>query len=225
MPISRTEAFLTGEPWVDPEILPNLEPPTPEQRQAFFETARFNLVERARKQMERGVSYRDFKVGCSVLAWHPKDGLVIYDAHNVKPFKIKQKGADKLCAERNALNYATEEKCTKIIAIVTASREKNTGDDSPNQHDVLHPCPDCLELFNSLPSIDQDTIVYSVLDETPPLPREEIERYEEDVKAFAEVTSLPLAKGTKIFPPLNPDYDFMGEEKTMQELLALYAKK
>ncbi|MDO8626668.1 MAG: hypothetical protein Q7K39_04450 [Candidatus Magasanikbacteria bacterium] len=223
MAFSEVEAFLTGEPWVPFENRPKLELPSPSERRALFEEGRFDLANRARAQMTRGVSYREFKVGCSVLAWHPTEGPILYDAYNFKPVKKEEKGEAKRCAERNAIRFAEQDGCVKIIAIVTASREKSVSE--KYDHDVLHPCEECRSLFRTVPAIDQDTIVYNILDTTPPLPDEEIAQHRKAVMDFVASTSLPLPDNTIIHPPLNTEFDIMAEERTMQELQELYREK
>ncbi len=202
---------------IDPPNLekPDMSAPSSEARKEEFEHARFKLIQTAQLYWEKAVSYRDFKVGCAVLAWHPNEGWVVYGAHNFKPEKKEVRGEDKRCAERGALRMAEADGCTKIAAIVTVSDQRSTGDDEGTPHGVLHSCKDCLELFRELPSIDEQTIVYNVHDgdlKTDPAGNDIVFR-----GAIPGVS--PILRKRHLAPP-KTDFAVMGEERTMKELLS-----
>lgn len=213
MPIESSRRIFDLAPEPDKPDLPT---PTAEACRAEFENARFKLIQAARLQWEKGVSYRGFKVGCAVLAWQPKEGWLVYGAHNFKPEKRKESGKDKRCAERNALDAAQKDGCIKIAAIVTVSDQRSTGDDNRSPHGVLHSCKDCRDLFKELQSIDEETIVYNVHDGGLKASSAEDE---EAVFGGALPGVSPITRKRHLTRALDTDFAVMGEERTMKELL------
>lgn len=196
------------------------EPPSPEDCRQEFENSRFRLIRSARIHAKAGYSHRGFKVGAALLAWHPYDGWSEYYDHNYKPFKKEEHGVNKRCAERGAIEQAVRAGCSKIIGLVTVSKETSTGSDD-SKHNVLLPCEDCRQLFRETPIIDIKTIVYNVHDDSIPQ------------TTAAEMDADPIVSGEPLgptpivrlshFSPLPQNFEVMGEERTMKELLDLYA--
>ena len=194
---------------------PDLPAPTAEERRAEFEKMHFELLKAARLVWEKGVSYRGFKVGCAVLAWHPKEGWLVYTAHNFKPVPREERGEDKRCAERNALGAAQNDGCEKIVAIVTVSDQRSTSDDSDTPHGVLHACKDCRDLFKELPIIDGDTILYNAND-----PDLETDPAGEEIVSPGALPGISPITRKHHQRRAETDFVVVGEERTMEELLS-----
>ncbi len=155
----------------------------------YYQSVRDELVERARLARDTMArSYRDFKVGCSVLVWTGKE-YVIHSAGNDTPERVvpPRQGKEKRCAERQALELALVEpkEGQIVVAIVTFSKELATNPDDPRHyHDVLHPCPDCRQLLRELQAqgkITDETVMNNVHD------REKSD--DRDVKMWSEERS------------------------------------
>ncbi len=126
---------------------------TPEIMNSALEYYRANhkyIMEAALREREEAVSHRGCKVGSCVIAINPKffkRDYAIYTDHNVTPApNLNRRGKDKRCAERNALERATDDGCEFFPAMATVSNFVDTGDPSKG-HDVLHPCKDCRDLW------------------------------------------------------------------------------
>lgn len=173
-----------------------------EEHISVYYRLRDNLVAAAQAARDKAVSYRDFKVGCAVMAW--KEGLgedeyLIRTAGNFTPQKGQGRGHQKRCAERNALEAALTDNPELIIAITSVSKESNT--DSPSvAHDVLHPCLDCRQLLRELKStgvVNDKTVIHCVNDSGE--------------------------QGTALVEPAGEtDIVTAGQEMTLRDLLDLY---
>ena len=137
---------------------------------AYYREHQNELIAAASRTRDLGVSHRNppFKVGCAVLSIEPRlaEGEYgVYNAHNFTPLPTKPRGKDKRCAERNAID-AAENWSTAVVAIVTVSKELNTGDPT-KAHDALHPCDDCRTMLREKLEegfIKEDTIICSAND-------------------------------------------------------------
>lgn len=103
----------------------------------------------------QAVSYRAFRVGCSVLADNPrvKGNYEVRSDHNFKPWENAEYGWDKLCAENNATAMAIVHGAEYIPAIVVASHHKEIGEkpeDDTHSQKALHSCRNCRNLFREL---------------------------------------------------------------------------
>ncbi len=114
------------------------------------------LVAMARKSAQRGSSYREFFVGCAVLAYN---GRVYRIFRGVNLYPIK--GETKVCAEQSALGAARACGFDFLVAIVVAGDAQRDGE-SDISSPTLHPCGNCRRLLQSLPEVQGDTIVYTV---------------------------------------------------------------
>lgn len=96
-------------------------------------------------------SYRDFLVGCSVLAWNKeKDEYHIFSAGNYLAGKrTLRPGQRKDCAERLAIEGAEAAGYNSIVAIVTVSSEKNTDAANDEDNATLKPCRQCRDFFRT----------------------------------------------------------------------------
>ncbi len=142
-------------PWngLDPDPRPSL--PLREDPERFFtemfEQLRWHLVDRAREEaLNRSRSYRNFRVGCAVLAWkHPRipfisAGLKIYTGANLKP----ERDSVAVCAETFALQQAIEAQALLVAVVVTGDLQPDgeTGHKTP----TLHPCGKCRRYWATL---------------------------------------------------------------------------
>ena len=137
-----------------------------------YEKRREELVELAKQGRDSAISYRNFKVGCAVMA-KSKDGrgYVMHNAGNLKFTPGSPKGDDKRCAERNALDSILEEDVSEIMAIVTVSRETGVEAGEHPEHEALHPCGGCRNMLRDLVKqgvIKDSTIIYNVNDDAIP---------------------------------------------------------
>jgi len=204
-----------------------LQEPSPEDRRAKFESARFRLIQLARHNWENAVSYRSrpFKVGCAVLAWHPLDGWIEIGAYNYKPIKRVERGDAKKCAERMALRMAEANESTKIAAIVTVCDQQSVDTDQPLEHGVLHPCDECRALFRELDEkklIDDNTILYNLHD--PDLKTDPRANTPVSDSQLATIEPIPLHR--HVYPRVDHNnFAVMGEERTVKDLLTLYEDK
>jgi len=144
-----------------------------------YREARTDLIRRAALARDQAVSYRGFKIGCAAMGIEPphyggEERFIGYDGCNVKLSPAIVRGTDKRCAERNTLE-AMKGWAKVINALVTVSKEANTGDE-PRIHDVLHPCEDCRHLFREFLEegfMREDTILCNVNDAEEELKIEE----------------------------------------------------
>lgn len=126
----------------------------------FYDNHRSKLIANAIAARDKAVSHRDFRVGCSVMAVEFKGEKYIYDAYsaaNYTPTKKNppEKGPNKFCAERVALERALTDGAKLIPGMVSVSTETNQSRESKAgqpiiEHDILHPCPDCRQLMRAL---------------------------------------------------------------------------
>lgn len=129
--------------------------PTPEEIERYvadYELKRDELIDAAAKDRDQAVSYRNFKVGASVLSRNPgqKTGeYSIYSGHNYKPKEEFQEGVAKRCGEKQALEKALANLTEQVVAIVSVSDRISTGD-STRAHDALHPCSECRKMIRQM---------------------------------------------------------------------------
>ncbi len=114
------------------------------------------LFRQAMMAREKGMSYRDFKVGTALLAfkahqphdttWKVFSGMNTKHAPNMRP----------TCSEPIAINAAYAEDYSLIIGMVVVGdlREEDIG-----QLLTLHPCHECRWFMHGHPLIDRHTLV------------------------------------------------------------------
>ncbi len=119
------------------------------------------------------ISYRNFKVGCSVLAIDAQGQTHVFSAGNKKELKNDAK----YCAERGAIEQATAAGYTRIVGLITVSKETSTVRDNETavEHpaEVLHPCTVCRNLLHLDPLVDGQTILVMHNDSKENDPKEE----------------------------------------------------
>lgn len=141
-----------------PVIKPVQEKISPEEIAEALEFYRQNrdaLIRSAALCRDKAHSYREipFKVGCALLAVCPdlpKGEYNVFQAYNFTPSKKDRKGWEKRCAERNAVHAAIERNTKFIAALVTVSKESDTGDGNKSENDVLHLCRECRDMVREL---------------------------------------------------------------------------
>ncbi|HVU75677.1 MAG TPA: hypothetical protein VHD38_02495 [Candidatus Paceibacterota bacterium] len=129
-----------------------------ERAQRFRQSIPY-LYHQARLAREKGMSWRDFKVGTALLAfksgqrhdeaWKTFSGMNTKHAPNMRP----------TCSEPIAINGAYAEDYSLVIGMVVVGelREEDIG------HILtLHPCRDCRWFMNQHPLIDRHTLVLTV---------------------------------------------------------------
>lgn len=121
-----------------------------------FENFLPQMVQRAMVDCDRsGVSHRNFKVGCSLLAYNESTdaevvevkNLLVYDSGNYTPRPRQSPDEEKQCAERRAVRYSWYEGSTPVVGMVVASEKLQADEISGLDAPVLHPCSACRELF------------------------------------------------------------------------------
>ena len=105
-------------------------------------------------------SYRDFLVGAAVctevgpenayLTKFPNDAYQTHYAGNFKGVPGPKRPSIDECAERKAIIKALMENPKFIFAIYTVSKEMGVDSNEIAQHDILHPCAECREMFRKL---------------------------------------------------------------------------
>ncbi len=129
-----------------------------ERFQRFRQSAEF-LYHQAVGARNLAMSYRDFNVGSSVLAfkygkehsmsWSTFNGMNTKHARNMRP----------ICSEPIAINGALADGCELIIGIVVVG---NLREEDVNIK-TLHPCQECRWFMHGHPLIDADTIVLTAM--------------------------------------------------------------
>jgi cytidine deaminase len=114
------------------------------------------LFHEARLAWAKGMSYRDFKVGTSLLAfkagqeheksWGIFSGMNTKHAPNMRP----------TCSEPIAINAAYAENYSVVLGMVVVGelREEDIGHIA-----TLHPCKDCRWFMHGHPMVDSHTLV------------------------------------------------------------------
>lgn len=109
---------------------------------------------------EQAISYRDFKVGCAVLAHNPEAPeekcLAMFLGANIKATKESRP----ICAEQVAVQAARCSGYPDIIGIVVVGVPQPQED--PHSHVdflALDPCKECVTTFKHTPGVKLDTYV------------------------------------------------------------------
>jgi len=160
-----------------------------------FENFLPQMVQRAMVDCDKkGVSHRNFKVGCSLLAHNESTAtevmevknLLVYDSGNYTPRPRQSPDEEKQCAERRAVNFSLNEGSTPVVGLVVASEKLQADEVSGLDTPVLHPCAACRELFTQVldsGEVKPDTQIVlvrfktEVKDEEKHYIQEAIERY------------------------------------------------
>lgn len=134
---------------------------------------REHLVDRARlAALERGRSYRNFRVGAAVLlnsveSWYlhslGRTDYVIYTGSN---WKLGRE-ARNTCAEQQIVAQIIQQTHMfpprRILALVVAGESQNEPDaESGHLTLTLHPCHHCRKLLTQTPQMRPDTVIITV---------------------------------------------------------------
>ena len=124
-----------------------------EEHLTYFWLHKSEFIAKAMTERDRGISHRTppFRVGCSAMAvgpHHQHGTYAMYWDHNETPVPAQRIAENKRCAERKTVERVLINECDVIIVLITVSREKSTGDE--DEHDVLHPCRECRDMFREL---------------------------------------------------------------------------
>ena len=130
----------------------------PEQIHRFI-SASNALYWQAERSRARGISWRNFCVGCAVWAfredasWAPDRWRYFYGMNT----KVEENSRN-ICAEPIALNAALGFACTEVVGLIVVG--------NPREQDssmTLRPCEHCRLLMKSHPLVKLDTIVVCAL--------------------------------------------------------------
>ena len=121
------------------------------------------LKEKASGARTHAISYRNFRVGCAVLAVNPntrkeKRRWRIFTGYNIK---VAQ-DARPICAEQIAVHSAREAGHTKIIGIVVVGVPQAPEEDpriTDREQQSLGPCKECRRSLKETPGIETDTYI------------------------------------------------------------------
>jgi len=124
----------------------------------YFLRSLLTLREGALAAREQAISYRDFKVGCAVLARNPEapeeERYYVFLGANMKVTKESRP----ICAEQVAVQAARCAGYTDIIGIVVVGAPQPQEDpDSGVDFLALDPCVECATTFRHTPGIEEDT--------------------------------------------------------------------
>jgi len=125
---------------------------------AVYLSLKDELANVARSIRLNAVNHREFYVCSVILTYSAKQGYRFSTGVNLMPLP---KPGPKVCAEQGALSHARSQRPDLIVAIVVCGLPQTDGEsgrDSP----TLHPCGNCRKIFEGLPEITEDTIIYTV---------------------------------------------------------------
>lgn len=128
----------------------------------------YALIERAKAARQKARSWRDFKVGCSVLAYnreyalwdHPKYGerYKAFDGWNIK---LSQDAEWMVCAEEMAITAAISAGYSMIILVVVCG-EFQADDKTGVSGTTLRPCTKCRKIMRAVPIIHNRTRIVTI---------------------------------------------------------------
>ncbi|MDB5264953.1 MAG: hypothetical protein JWN64_524 [Parcubacteria group bacterium] len=139
-----------------------------EQYQRFRQSIEY-LYWQAVRARELASSYREFNVGCALLAFRP--GRVheeTWEVHRGMNTKVTRNSRP-VCAEPIAISSAYAAGCSWVVGIVVVGelREEDVG-----RIKTLHPCDECQEFMNDKPVIRPQTLVVTALPPNGTVPGE-----------------------------------------------------
>lgn len=128
----------------------------PEQLQKKFYKLLPLLAARARRARQRAISWRNFRVGCAVLAYSAEGRWKVFTGFNVKRAGDSRDG--KVCAEVIAIYAAMKAGYDRIIGMVIV------GKPEPESLPTLRPCRECRLVFKAL-RMRPETLVVTISSE------------------------------------------------------------
>lgn len=113
------------------------------------------IVDLSQQAVERlGTSYREFKVGCAVLAFdEPSMRTGIYLGGNFTPYE----GAEWNCAEKRALQRVENYGFSEVLALAVSGPPQ--VDVSGVEFPTLHPCHKCRAMLEQSSLVQSDTLI------------------------------------------------------------------
>lgn len=149
-------------------------PISEEEHLRRFYNASLVLYWQAERVRQKGISWRDFCVGCSAWAFR-SDASTVEDRFRVfygMNTKVREDGRN-ICAEPIAINEALGRAYTRIVGLVVV------GSTQPDEHGTtpktLRPCKHCRVLMARHPLIRTDTLILCA--HPPPLKGPEPEEW------------------------------------------------
>lgn len=104
-----------------------------------------------------GINYRDFLVGCAMLAYNGSEYRIFWGAN----FMPALKPGPKRCAEFEALEKAIKAGYLEIIAIAVAGLPQRDGR-SGKDCKTLPPCGECRTMLSGWNGVKPETIIFTV---------------------------------------------------------------
>lgn len=175
--------------WIPVELVikafdPRRPVPEEEQHQRFHEILPWLSV-RAHESAEiRAASWRNFRVGCALLAFKTSSAYsaaerwMVFAGSNIKITKESRT----ICAEQIAVSAAREAGYDRIIGmIIVGNPQPEEG--SLKEYPTLHPCKECRRMFSGLSVVTGNTIIVTTLPGGKTL---EVHTFEELLAAHGE---------------------------------------
>ena len=121
-----------------------------------------HLIEKAKRAQLNASSYRNFHVGCALRAFktnalHVGERWAVFTGSNIKVVS----DARPVCAEQLALGAAWSAGYDRIIAMVVVGEPQEDAE-SGLQPKTLHPCGECRKIFQAVPEVSPDTLLFTI---------------------------------------------------------------
>jgi cytidine deaminase len=161
-------------------------PVSREEQLHRFQSAVFTLYWQAEYVRRRGISWRNFCVGCA--AWAFREDAPTYDSRWRMFIGMNTKVAEQarnICAEPIPLNAALASSYTEIIGVVVIGEAQ---EDNKGKHLTLRPCAHCRELMKSHPLMRPDTIIITAL--PPPRDIDSLDEVPHEVHTLQELLEI-----------------------------------
>lgn len=130
-----------------------------EKLSAFWQIREY-LIKRAHEAREIAESWRNFRVGCSLLALksHPTDIGDRYHIFVGANVKLAEENGIDMHAEAIAVEAARMAEYNEVIGMVVMGEPQLNEGPAP----TLRPCRKCLEFFSHSSLINNDTIILTL---------------------------------------------------------------
>jgi len=117
------------------------------------------LTEKALEAYRRAISWRNFLVGCAVLASKKGEGYKIFAGANCKT----EKNGYPICAEQVAIMATVAEGYDRIHYIVVVGKAQK--DESGVLRETLHPCAKCRQILSDIitKKVDSDILDFNTI--------------------------------------------------------------
>lgn len=126
-----------------------------------FNSARLTLYYQAVRMLSCAISWRNFNVGCAVLAFRQdaysyESRWRVFYGMNTKV----QQDARNICAEPIPINAALSAAYTEIIGMVVVGMPQA---DNKGEHLTLRPCAHCRQLMKHHPLVTPETVIITAV--------------------------------------------------------------